>query len=102
MGELNCQGIPSAISSINAACDTLMCSTCGSNSTLPACTVAQNAVFTSAANVLGQCVQTVSGIYGCKCYEAFMNQTTAIDVCQLGHAARDNVHQVCESLKCNC
>jgi hypothetical protein len=87
---------------VNNACDLLSCQTCGSNNTLPACDAAQNSAFTAAANVLGNCVQTVTGIYGCKCYEAFMSNTTAIDVCQLGHAARDNVHQVCESLMCNC
>jgi hypothetical protein len=100
--EINCVGVKSTINTVNQACDALSCAACGTNSTLPACTAAQNAVFTNAANVLGQCVQTVSGQYGCKCYEAFMGNTTSIDGCQLGHSARDNVHQVCQSLQCKC
>jgi hypothetical protein len=100
--EINCFGVKSVIASVNQACDALMCSECGTNNTLPACTAAQNAVFTAAANDLGNCVQTVSGQYGCKCYEAFMGNTTSINNCQLGRSARDNVHQVCISHKCNC
>mgnify|MGYP001179576450 CR=1 FL=1 len=102
--QVSCDVAAQSVTAVETACDSLMCSSCGSNNnnTLPVCTGAQNQLISAAANVLGQCVQTVAGQYGCKCYEQFYANCPQFDDCVFGASACDNVHLACTSLMCNC